>query len=60
MPNKLSPKKERISAALEKKLVADARILAQKYGVALSDIIRDAITQYVAETKRVKKDKNDK
>mgnify|MGYP002706030765 CR=1 FL=1 len=60
MPNKLSPKKERISAALEKKLVADARILAQKYGVALSDIIRDAITQYVAETKRVKKDENDK
>lgn len=55
MPNKLSPKKERISAALEKKLVADARVLAQKYGVALSDIIRDAITQYVAEIKRVKK-----
>lgn len=60
MPNKLSPKKERISAALEKKLVADARILAQKYGVALSDIIRDAITQYVAETNRVKRTKNDK
>lgn len=61
MANRLSPQKERISAALEKKLVAEARVIAERDGIALTDVIRDAIAQYIAEVKsKTKKDSNAK
>ena len=47
MPNRLSSNKVRICAAIEKKLVLKARVLAKKNGTTLTDIIREAITQYV-------------
>lgn len=54
MSNRLSSQKERISAALEKKLVAEARIIAERNGVTLTDVIRDAIAQYIVEVKTKK------
>lgn len=55
MPNRLSSNKVRVCAAIEKRLVFKARILAKKDGTTLTNIIREAIAQYV-DMQREKKD----
>lgn len=60
MPQKLSDKKRRISAAIEKVLIDEAQLLANKENVNLTDIIRIALHDYIlskrGEKKTTKKD----
>ena len=60
MPQKLSDKKRRISAAIEKVLIDEAQLLANKENVNLTDIIRVALQDYILAKKGDKKTTNKK
>lgn len=55
MPQKLSDKKRRISAAIEKVLIDEAQFLADKENVNLTDIIRVALHDYILAKRDNKK-----
>lgn len=60
MAQKLSDKKRRISAAIEKVLFEQVQNLAVKENVNLTDIICDALRSYVAPSVKCNKDKKSK
>lgn len=48
MPNKLSDDKQRISASLPKKLVAQVRAKAKRRGITFTDAVREALADFVS------------
>ena len=60
MPQKLSDKKRRISAAIEKVLIDEAQFLADKENVNLTDIIRVALHDYILAKRDNKKNNKKK
>ena len=62
MPDKLSDKKRRISAALKRDLIQKAEFLAIRDGLTLTDIVSEALSEYVAKEneKSSKKKSNEK